>query len=84
MSGFIWWILVGAAGGWLAGYVKNKDSKLDFGDVVVGVVGALVGGVVFTLVSPILSIGGLLGEVLSAFVGSMIVLWVFERYLRAR
>lgn len=84
MTGFIWWILVGAAGGWLAGYVRHKDSRLDLGDVVVGVVGALVGGAVFTLLSPILSIGGLLGQILSAFVGSMIVLWVFERYLRSR
>ncbi len=82
MSGLIWWILVGTIGGWLAGYVMHKESKLDLSDVVVGMIGAIIGGVVFTLLSPILNIGGIVGEIISAFVGSMIVLWVFEKYLR--
>jgi uncharacterized membrane protein YeaQ/YmgE (transglycosylase-associated protein family) len=45
-------------------------------------VGAIVGGVVFTLFSPILKLGGIAGSIISAFVGSMIVLWAFETYLR--
>ena len=59
MVGLIWWILVGAAGGWLAGYFKHKDTTLDLSDVVVGVIGAIVGGIIFTFLSPIINVSGI-------------------------
>ena len=42
--GFLSWIVVGAIAGWLAGHLVKGEGFGCFGDVIVGVVGGLVGG----------------------------------------
>ncbi len=76
--GFISWIIVGAIAGWLAGKVmKGKGFGL-VGDIVVGVIGALVGGWVagsiFHVPDPVNGIN--LSTLLVAFLGSIIVLYI--------
>lgn len=76
--GFISWIVVGAIAGWLAGKVmKGKGFGL-VGDIVVGVIGALVGGWVagsiFHVPDPVNGIN--LSTLLVAFLGSIIVLYI--------
>jgi uncharacterized membrane protein YeaQ/YmgE (transglycosylase-associated protein family) len=44
-------------------------------DIVIGMVGAIIGGWVFGLLG-IYSSGGLIGSVLVAFVGAVILLWL--------
>ncbi len=38
------WIILGAIAGWIAGYIMTRDTKLDLMDIVLGIVGAIVGG----------------------------------------
>jgi len=42
------WILVGLVAGWLAGVVMKGGSHGVLGDIIVGIVGALVGGFLAT------------------------------------
>ncbi|ASU39858.1 GlsB/YeaQ/YmgE family stress response membrane protein [Herbaspirillum sp. meg3] len=69
----VWFVLIGIAAGWLAGqFVKGGGFGL-IGDLVVGIVGALLGGFIFSF----LGIGagsGLLGSLIVATVGAVVLL----------
>lgn len=73
---FLWFLLIGLVAGWLAGQVTKGSSFGLGGDLVVGVVGALLGGWLFNLLG--LSIGGLLGPLLTAFIGAVVFLWLMR------
>ena len=45
MAGLIGWIVVGVAAGWLAGVITRTDRSI-WGDLALGLVGALVAGLV--------------------------------------
>jgi uncharacterized membrane protein YeaQ/YmgE (transglycosylase-associated protein family) len=53
---FLWFILIGLAAGWLAGQLMKGGGFGIVGDIVVGVVGALLGGFLFSLLG--VSAGG--------------------------
>jgi uncharacterized membrane protein YeaQ/YmgE (transglycosylase-associated protein family) len=59
----------------LAGKVTNGGGFGVLMDIVIGMVGAIIGGWVFGLLG-IYSNGGLIGSVLVAFVGAVILLWL--------
>ena len=44
---FLWFILIGLAAGWLAGQLMSGGGFGVVGDIVVGVIGALLGGFLF-------------------------------------
>ncbi len=74
------WLLVGAVAGWLAGQiVKGGDFGL-VGDIVIGVVGAFIGGWLF---GGIFLVGGIIGWILSATVGAVFLLVVIRLVRRA-
>ena len=69
-------LIVGAVAGWLASLVmKTKGISLG-GFLVLGILGAVVGGFVFSLLQ--LSVNGLLGAIISATVGAVIVIWAVK------
>jgi uncharacterized membrane protein YeaQ/YmgE (transglycosylase-associated protein family) len=73
IGGLAWWIVFGLIAGWLAGKVMRGGG---FGlpmDIVIGMVGAVIGGWVFRLLG-IFPSGGLIGSVLVTFVGAVILL----------
>jgi uncharacterized membrane protein YeaQ/YmgE (transglycosylase-associated protein family) len=82
--GLLTWLIVGAIVGWLAGLVmKGKGFGL-FGNIVVGVIGALVGGYlasVFLKIQNAIS-GFNLTTFVVAFVGAIIVLLVARLFYR--
>ncbi len=45
MGGFIGWIIVGIVAGWLAGVITRTDRSI-WGDLVLGLAGALIAGLV--------------------------------------
>lgn len=67
---FLWFILIGIAAGWLAGQIMKGGGFGLVGDLIVGVVGALLGGFIFGL----LGIGayGLVGNLVMATVGAVV------------
>lgn len=71
----LWFLLVGAAAGWIVGHLtKGKGFGL-LGNVLIGVLGAVIGGWLFGLLG-IRTSGGLSGALLTAVVGALVLLWV--------
>lgn len=77
---FVLFIVVGVLAGYLADYVI-KDVEFGLvGKLVVGVLGALVGGLIldiFGLSPERFGIGGLLSQLIVAFLGAVLLLWLW-------
>jgi uncharacterized membrane protein YeaQ/YmgE (transglycosylase-associated protein family) len=71
---FIWFILIGLAAGWLAGQLMRGGGFGLVGDIVVGVIGALLGGFLFSTFG-ISTGGGLLGSLIVATIGAVVLLF---------
>jgi uncharacterized membrane protein YeaQ/YmgE (transglycosylase-associated protein family) len=75
MSALLWFLIIGAIAGWLAGqFMKGSGFGL-LGDIIVGVIGALIGGWLFGTLG-IWPGGGLIGSLIVAFVGAIILLYL--------
>lgn len=76
--GIISWVVVGAVAGWLAGMVMKGRGFGCFGNVVIGIVGALIGGwlavVVFNIPRAISGINPT--TIVVAFLGAVLVLYI--------
>jgi uncharacterized membrane protein YeaQ/YmgE (transglycosylase-associated protein family) len=72
---FLYFILIGAIAGWLAGNVFKGGGFGLFGNIIIGVVGAILGGWVLGLIGVSLG-GGILGSLLTAFIGAGLLLWI--------
>ena len=77
----ITWIIVGLVAGVLAAAVMRDGFGL-IGDIVIGIVGAFVGGWTFRELGWHAPFGGLAGTITVAFVGAVIVLALL-RLIRA-
>ena len=79
---FLWFHIIGAIAGWLAGVmVKGGGSGL-VTNLIVGVIGALLGGFLFSLLGASGG-GGLLGSLLVATIGAVILLWLVRKLKKA-
>jgi uncharacterized membrane protein YeaQ/YmgE (transglycosylase-associated protein family) len=87
---FLTWLLVGLLGGSAAGMIVKRQRK-GFGTAVnlaVGAAGAIIGGAafrIFSLFERLDAIAVSLRDLLSAFLGSLLVLggiWIWQRYGR--
>ncbi len=78
MIDLIYFLLIGMAAGWLAGKLMEGHSFGLLGNLVVGVVGAVLGGFLFRLVG-LLTIG-LLGSLISATVGAILLLFLLQKF----
>jgi len=77
----ILFLLIGMAAGWLAGrLVKGRGFGL-VENLIIGVIGALIGGFVFGALN--VNLGGLLGQLIAATVGAIILLYLLKLIRRA-
>jgi len=60
-GGLIAWLIVGLVAGWLAGQFMKGSGYGLIGDIVMGVIGAFVGGLLFSFLLPGSS-AGLIGQ----------------------
>lgn len=67
------WAVVGLIAGWLASAVVGSGQGL-IGDIVVGVVGAFLGGWLFSALGTRAPFGGLAGTIFVAFIGAVVLL----------
>ncbi len=79
---FLWFILIGLAAGWLAGQLMKGGGFGVLGDIVVGVIGALLGGFLFRTFG-VTAGGGLLGSLIVATVGAIVLLFVLRLVKKA-
>lgn len=79
---FIWFILIGLVAGWLAGQIMKGGGFGVIGDIVVGVIGALLGGFLFRFFGVSLG-GGLLGSIVVATIGAIVLIFLLRLIKRA-
>jgi uncharacterized membrane protein YeaQ/YmgE (transglycosylase-associated protein family) len=75
---FLTWIIVGLVAGLLASMVMGGTGYGLIGDIIIGIVGAFVGGWAFSLLGVSTPFGGLAGTIFVAFVGAVILLFVLR------
>ena len=69
---FLWFILIGIAAGWLAGQIMKSGRSSLITDLIVGVIGAILGGFLFGVLG--LSANGLIGSLVTATVGAVVLI----------
>ena len=85
MNGVNWlgWIIIGGIAGALAGRVVRGRGFGIIVDIIVGIVGALIGG---WIISGLLNIqgSGIIFSFIVAFIGAVVLLWVLRLVARRR
>jgi uncharacterized membrane protein YeaQ/YmgE (transglycosylase-associated protein family) len=76
------WVVIGLIAGWLASAVVGGGFGL-IGDIVVGVVGAFVGGWIFDALDVGTPFGGIAGTIFVAFIGAIVLLLALRLIRRA-
>ncbi len=80
--GFIAWIVVGLIAGWLAGQVMKGGGYGVLVDIILGILGGILGGWIFNALG-IWPAGGMLGAIIVAFVGAVILVAISRALKRA-
>jgi uncharacterized membrane protein YeaQ/YmgE (transglycosylase-associated protein family) len=80
---FVVWLVVGLVAGWLASAVVGGGLGV-IGDIVVGIVGAFMGGFIFRALGLHAPFRGIAGTILVAFVGAVLLLMVLRLARRTR
>jgi uncharacterized membrane protein YeaQ/YmgE (transglycosylase-associated protein family) len=78
----IGWIILGLIAGFIASKIVNKQGQGFFLDIVLGIVGALVGGWLFELIGHAGVTGFNLYSMFVAIVGAIVVLVVYHAIRR--
>lgn len=79
---FLEWIVVGLIAGWLAGQVMKGGGYGVMVDVILGILGGILGGWLFGLMG-IWPAGGIIGSLIVAFVGAVILVGITRVIKRA-
>jgi len=81
--GLIAWIIVGLLAGWLTGMLMKGSGYGLLGDLLLGLIGSIVGGWLFWLILPAAEPSGLIGSIIVATIGA-IVLVAIVRLIRGQ
>ncbi len=71
---WLWFILIGLVAGWLGGLIVKGTGSGFLLNIVIGIIGALLGGFLFNLFG--LTSVGLLGNLITALVGAIVLLLI--------
>lgn len=76
--GIIAWIVLGLIAGFIASWIVNRSGEGFFGDIILGIIGAVIGGFVAQLIG-FRGVTGLnVWSILIAIVGAIICLWIYH------
>ncbi len=70
----IWWAVVGLIAGWAAGRIMKGGGYGVIMDIVLGIIGAVVGGWVVGVLG--IQAGGFIGTIIVAIFGAVILIWI--------
>lgn len=79
---FVWFALIGICAGWLAGQLTKGSGFGLQGDLVVGVIGALLGGFVFRMLG--FEASGMPAQLIVATVGALLLLALLRVVKKAK
>jgi uncharacterized membrane protein YeaQ/YmgE (transglycosylase-associated protein family) len=72
------WLIVGLIAGVLASLVMGGTGFGIIGDIIIGIVGAFIGGWLFSAMGVAVPIGGIAGTILVAFIGAVVLLFIIR------
>ena len=73
------WIILGLIAGFIGSKIVNKSGAGMLMDIVLGIVGAIVGGVIFSFFGASGITGFNIWSLIVAIVGSIVVLWLYHQ-----
>jgi uncharacterized membrane protein YeaQ/YmgE (transglycosylase-associated protein family) len=77
--GIISWLILGLIAGFIGSKIVNKTGQVLWLDIALGIVGAVVGGFLFSGVFGVEGITGLnVWSLIVAIIGSVVVLWGYH------
>ncbi len=83
--GILGWIVIGGLAGWLASLLMGTNRRQGcLADVLIGIVGALLGGFIFSLFGGVGVTGFNLWSLFVAFVGAVVLLLILRAFQRPR
>jgi len=74
------WLFVGLVAGFLGSKIVNKRGEGIVRDIILGLIGAFVGGLLFSLVG--IHAGGIIGSIVVATIGAILVLVIYHKLIR--
>ncbi len=77
------WLIVGLIAGVLASLVMGGTGYGLIGDIIIGIVGAFVGGWLFTKLGVTTPFGGIAGVIFVAFIGAVVLLFLIRLIRRS-
>jgi uncharacterized membrane protein YeaQ/YmgE (transglycosylase-associated protein family) len=78
------WILLGLIAGFIASKIVNREGQGFLLDIVLGIVGAVVGGFLFSAIGATGITGFNLYSMFVAVVGATVLLWVYHAFAGRR
>ena len=81
LTSLIWFLLIGLVAGWVASMAMKEGRHGLLGYLIIGVIGALLGGWLFGVLG--IHAGGLIGSIIVAFVGAVLLLFLLRLIRRA-
>jgi uncharacterized membrane protein YeaQ/YmgE (transglycosylase-associated protein family) len=82
LSVLMGWIIVGLIAGWAAGKIMKGRGYGALMDIVLGMVGAIVGGWIFNALG-IYPAGGIVASIVVAIFGAILLIWLSRVFKRA-
>jgi uncharacterized membrane protein YeaQ/YmgE (transglycosylase-associated protein family) len=84
LTNIIVWILLGALAGWIASMIMGRDASMGAGaNIVVGIIGAVIGGLIMNALGGPGVTGFNLYSVLVAIGGAVVLLFLVGLFRRA-
>jgi uncharacterized membrane protein YeaQ/YmgE (transglycosylase-associated protein family) len=81
--GILTWILFGAIAGWLASILAGRNERMGcFGNIAVGIVGALIGGAIFSALGGSGVTGFNIWSLFVAVIGAIVFLVILDAIRR--
>jgi uncharacterized membrane protein YeaQ/YmgE (transglycosylase-associated protein family) len=81
LSGLIWTLVIGLIAGWLAGKVMKGRGYGVLMDILLGIVGGMIGRFVFGMLG--LASWNVIGSIIVSFVGALILIWLVRQLKKA-
>ena len=71
---WLWWIIVGLIAGWATGRIMKGSGYGPIMDIVLGIVGAVIGGWLMGMLG--IGGGGIIWTIIVAIIGAVILVWL--------
>jgi uncharacterized membrane protein YeaQ/YmgE (transglycosylase-associated protein family) len=84
LTNIIFWVLLGALAGWIASMIMGRDASMGAGaNIVVGIIGAVIGGLIMNALGGPGVTGFNIYSILVAIGGAIVLLFLVGLFRRA-